>query len=320
MNILGAKRLVNTTGMPREKWLRYRQFGLGGSDAGAILGVNPYRSPMEVFRDKLSEFPIETEDNEAMRQGRDLEEYVAKRFCEQEGKTVRRCNAILRHEKYPFLLANVDRIVDGENAILECKTAKSFLWGKYQKDDIPLPYIFQCYHYLMVCPQAERVYLAVLIYGMDFKVYTIERQQDQIDQLMKKEVDWWDDHIVMKRMPEPDGSESCQKMLNDMFGTSDGGEMELPGNCDLLLKELETSMEEFKALKTKCSQLKQKIELAMGNATVGTTKHFVVKWKPVAGRKTFDQERFLEKYPSMLDLYCKEGAQTRRFTFERTVE
>lgn len=106
-------KVVSTLEMPHEEWLRYRKKGIGGSDAGAICGVNKYRSAVSVFLDKTTEQTSEF-DNEAMRQGRDLEQYVAERFCEETGKKVRRANAIFSHSELPFMLANVDRLVVGE--------------------------------------------------------------------------------------------------------------------------------------------------------------------------------------------------------------
>ena len=70
---------ISLANVSHEDWLRLRKTGIGGSDAGAICGLNPYSSAMNVYRDKLSE-ELLLEDNESMRQGRDLEEYVARRF------------------------------------------------------------------------------------------------------------------------------------------------------------------------------------------------------------------------------------------------
>ena len=86
-------KLISTVDMSHEEWLRYRKLGIGGSDAGSICGLNPYSSAIAVFQDKTQKEAGEKEDNEAMRQGRDLEEYVARRFMEETGKKVRRANA-----------------------------------------------------------------------------------------------------------------------------------------------------------------------------------------------------------------------------------
>lgn len=65
------KKLVSTLGLDHEEWLRYRKNGIGGSDAGAVCGLNPYSSPMKVYYDKTSDETGDF-DNESMRQGRDL--------------------------------------------------------------------------------------------------------------------------------------------------------------------------------------------------------------------------------------------------------
>lgn len=86
--------LAKTKDLDYETWLKYRKLGIGGSDAGAICGLNPYVSPIAVYIDKtIDEIPMK--DNESMRQGRDLEQYVADRFTEVTGKRVRRDNRIL---------------------------------------------------------------------------------------------------------------------------------------------------------------------------------------------------------------------------------
>lgn len=131
------KKLVSTLNMEKTEWLRYRKRGIGGSDAGAVCGLNPYRSAIEVYQDKISE-NIEDIDNEAMRQGRELEEYVAKRFMEESGKKVRRANAMYYDEKNPFMFADVDRMIVGENAgLLHRKRiipiGQYHLWVKQKK-------------------------------------------------------------------------------------------------------------------------------------------------------------------------------------------
>ena len=133
------KKLVSTLNMDKETWLKYRKRGIGGSDSGAICGVNPYRSVMQVYQDKVSE-DAEEIDNEAMRQGREFEDYVARRFMEASGKKVRRANAMFYDEEHPFMLADVDRLVVGENAGLECKTASSFMADKWEDGKVPLSY------------------------------------------------------------------------------------------------------------------------------------------------------------------------------------
>ena len=95
-------RLVSTSEMDHETWLEYRKKGIGGWDAGSICGLNPYATAISVYQDKIQEEVTEKEDNESMRQGRDLEEYVARRFMEETGKKVRRANSIIYYRLLHF--------------------------------------------------------------------------------------------------------------------------------------------------------------------------------------------------------------------------
>lgn len=125
------KKLISTLGLDKPAWLTYRKKGIGGSDAGAVCGFNPYRTAIEVYQDKTGK-EIGELDNEAMRQGREFEDYVARRFTEATGKKVRRANAMYYDENHPFMLADVDRMVVGENTGLECKTASPYLADKWE--------------------------------------------------------------------------------------------------------------------------------------------------------------------------------------------
>ncbi len=137
---------ISTANMGREEWLQLRKTGIGGSDAGAVCGMNPYSSPAKVFQDKVSSAVSEL-DSEAVRQGNDLEDYVAKRFMEVTGLKVRRSNYLYRSAEHPFMVADVDRLVVGEDAGLECKTASAYSAGQWKDGNIPLHYILQCMHY-----------------------------------------------------------------------------------------------------------------------------------------------------------------------------
>ena len=80
--------IADTRAITHDEWLALRRTGIGGSDAGAIMGVSPYKGAYSVWADKIGKLPP-IEDNEAMRQGRDLEDYVARRFAEKTGLRVR---------------------------------------------------------------------------------------------------------------------------------------------------------------------------------------------------------------------------------------
>lgn len=125
------------------KEIKLRKTGLGGSDAGAVCGLNPYSSPVKVYHDKTTDV-MEESDSEAVRIGHDLEDYVAKRFMEATGLKVRRSNYMYRSKEHPFMIADDDRLVIGEDAGLECKTVSAYNADKWKNGNIPLHYIMQC--------------------------------------------------------------------------------------------------------------------------------------------------------------------------------
>src|SRR5690625_1924567 len=152
---------VLTLGMSREEWLRERKTGIGGSDAAAVLGFSPWVSPFELYIDKTSEH-VEEIDNEAIHWGNVLEDVVAEEFTRRTGKKVRRRNQTFRHKEHEFMIANIDRDVVGERALLECKTTNAFNLDAWDGEQIPPAYICQLQHYMSVLDY-EKAYIAVLI-------------------------------------------------------------------------------------------------------------------------------------------------------------
>jgi len=196
------RKLISTNELSYVEWLKYRKQGIGGSDAGTICGLNPYVSPIGVFYEKTRK-EIETYDNESMRQGCDLEEYVARRFTEETGLKVRRSNAIYQNEAYPFMQANIDRFISGKNMGLECKTASAYNADKWTGDLVPAHYEIQCHHYMAVTG-AKAWYLAVVILGKEFKYKKIERDEELIQNMIAIEKEFWEGHVLSGKMPDPD--------------------------------------------------------------------------------------------------------------------
>ena len=172
------RRLIATANLNKVDWLRYRKKGITGTDAGAITSMNPFVSATQVYFDKISD-EIEEFDNEVMRQGRDLEEYVAQRFCEETGFKVRRANAIYQNVEHPIMLADFDRLIVGQRAGLECKTVSAYSADKWKDGAVPLHYLMQVQHYLAVSG-FDCWYVAALIMGKEFIIRKIERDEELI--------------------------------------------------------------------------------------------------------------------------------------------
>lgn len=302
------KKLISTLNLDHEEWLRYRKQGIGGSDAGAVCGLNPYKTAMEVYHDKTTD-EVERVDNEAMKQGRAFEEYVARRFMEATGKKVRRSNAIYCDEKNSFMIADVDRLIVGENTGLECKTASPFMADKWKDGRIPMSYQIQCHHYMSVC-NADSWYIAVLIYGKEFKYYRIERDEQIIEDLIQIERSFWNENVLKKIMPSPDGTKITDQVLAEYFGQAEKTSIPLTG-FDERLKRRQELINIMDRMDREKKQIEQELKLYLGNAESAENEHYRVSWKAVLSNR-LDEKRLKEEQPEIYEKYKKE-IQSRRF-------
>ena len=131
----------STLEMTHQEWLEDRRKGIGGSDVATVLGLNKYKSVYQLWLEKTDQIEVTSAQSEAAYWGNTLEEVVAEEFSKRTGKKVRRRNRVFEHPKYPFLRANIDRDIVGENAVLECKTANQYLANEWDDDEIPIQYI-----------------------------------------------------------------------------------------------------------------------------------------------------------------------------------
>ena len=305
-----AVELAKTLDMPREEWLVLRRKGIGGSDAAAIVGLDRYRSPFDVYADKLGLKP-EIPDNEAMRQGRDLEQYVAERFMEATGKRVRRRNAMLQHPEYPFMIADIDRWIVGENAGLECKTTSVLNRCKFSQGEFPPNYYVQCVHYMAVTG-AERWYLAVLVLNKAFHVFTIERDEAEIQALIAAEKDFWENHVMKQIPPALDGSEVTSEIIKQLFPEArEATETALFGYEGKIQQYLELDTK-VKELECERDKLKQELQLAMADAEIGRAQGYIVEWKNQT-RQTIDTQRLKKEQAEIYNKYLKAPQTVRMF-------
>lgn len=299
---------ANTLDMTREQWLKERRKGIGGSDAAAIAGLSRYRSPIQVYMEKLGliEPP---EENEAMYWGKKLEDIVAEEFSIRTGLKVRRRNAILQHPEYPFMLANVDRLIVGKNEGLECKTTSAYRADEWKDDEIPWEYAIQCYHYMAVTGYSAW-WIAALIGGNQFVYKRIERDENIINNLIKIESDFWHNHILKQIPPDPDGSDASTEILKQLYPKSNGETIELPPDVESLIEQYEQAKEEEKAAAERKREAENKIKAIMGEYEKGYWKDRKITWKTMTTYR-FDTKLFQKEHPDLYQKYVNETSYRR---------
>lgn len=299
---MSRSKICHVPSITHEQWLDYRRTGIGGSDAATVAGLNPYCSLYTLYNDKLGLISAK-EDNEAMRQGRDFEDYVARRWMEATGKKVRRNCYLWRSDEYPFMLADIDREVVGENAGLECKTTSAYSKADLEGGEVPLTYYVQCQHYMAVMG-FDRMYLAVLVLGAGFYHFIIDRDDGEIAALIEQEQAFW--HLVETKTPPPvDGSDSTADTLAALYPTETVcGRVALSGACAALLADIETMKAEQDALGKSISKAKAQIQLEIGDAEGGQCDGWRVSWK-AQNRTTVDGAALKRDYPEIYQKYSK---------------
>lgn len=314
-----ALRLVETRSLSRNDWLEVRRTGIGGSDAAAAVGLNPYKSALELWlektgRDSNLAQPDPHDTTEPVYWGTLLEPIVAAAYTQQTGNRVRKVNAVLQHPTIPFMLANLDREIIGVPGlqILECKTAGEFgarLW----RDGVPEYVQLQVQHQLAVTGK-RAADVAVLLCGQQLAVHHIERDDDLIARLIPLESQFW--QYVTSDMPPPaDGSESADRALRCLYPGNAGVTVDFTDDRRMssTFADLVAVRAEIEAREQQEARLKQTIQQAMGDASRALFETGEVSFKRSKDSDGTDLKRLLADHPALQQQYAITKPGSRRF-------
>ena len=255
---------------------------------------------MKIYQDKVNDSVAEV-DNEAIRIGHDLEDYVARRFMEATGLKVRKSNYMYRSIEHPCMLADVDRLVVGEDAGLECKTVSAYGADKWADGNIPLHYAIQCYHYMAVTGK-RTWYIAAVILGKEFIYRKLEWDDEIINGIIAKEEYFWNEYVEKGVLPAPDGSKACDEIINQYFHTADNKDMIPLVGFDEKLQRREKILQVISDLQEEQKQIEQEVKLYMQNNELASSDSFRVTWKNVNSTK-LDTKRIKAELPNLYDDY-----------------
>jgi putative phage-type endonuclease len=308
-----AQVFASTAEMSREKWLEARTKGIGGSDASIILGLNKWKTPFELWLEKTGQVVPEEIQSDAAYFGSQLEDLVAKEFEKRSGKKVRRKNAMLQHPEHEFILANIDRMVVGEKAILECKTTSAYNAKEWESDEIPASYIIQVQHYLGVLgPEYQKAYFAVLIGGNKFVWKEIERDDELISIIFEREVEFWNQHVLANVAPVLDGSSAAEQFLKQRFEVAEKGKsVDLTSEYKEKISRYLDLKSSIKSLEEQMKEIENQIKYEMKDAEVAFVQNFQAEWKTVNSNRV-DSKKLKEQFPDIYKQVVKPSV-SRRF-------
>lgn len=320
-NLRPALRLVGTKDLSRDDWLAVRKRGIGSSDAAAAVGLNPYKSQLELWLEKTgrdSSLPRSDADDEESPTywGNILESIVARHYTQRTGNRVRRINAVLQHPdtKLDWMLANIDREVTGveDVQILECKTA-GINGARLWKEGVPVYVQLQVMHQLAVTGK-QAADVAVLLGGQQLEIHRIERDDELIHWLIELEKEFWG-YVQRDTPPPADGSDSAERALRCLYPQDQGRTLDFSKDAALsaAFDELKSVRATLDRQSKREAELKQQLQQAMGDASRAVFANGMVSWRKAKDSVTLDVSQALKEKPYLLARYPTTKIGSRRF-------
>lgn len=315
----GARALGATSN--RDEWLAVRRGGIGGSDAGAIMGLNPYASALTVWMEKTGRTTGDDVDNAAIRFGRMLEPVLREHapewitaeldlgpgavnvyeLVDENGDPI-----TLASKSFPFMLANVDGLVQIDHgrgstewAVLEIKTAGERQREKWAAGEVPDSYYVQAQHYLAVTGLEHAIFVALV--GRDILVRAVPRNDDFIATIKEREAEFW----AMVREddpPAPTGREIEDDALLELYPDGDG-EVE-DDSLETNVREYHELGAEIKRLEAERKRHAQTIKAAIGEAKTLVAGEYRASWSRFE-RSSFDSKALAAEHPELAEKYAR---------------
>ncbi len=305
---------------------RTRPLGLGGTDIGAILGLSPYKTPLELWSELVSGEQPASRDLIHLRFGQHAESFIASEYERATGLFTAQHSPTLFHKKHGFMFGHVDRfvldtpdtpaVVDGTitaNKLLECKTSSAFSkndWGEPGTDQVPPLYLVQCAWYLAIteCQAAD---LAVLIGNSDFRIYTIERDMELEGLILSHAQHFWHEHVIAQIPPEPISVQDAALLFPK---ESAGMSVEADEKLLKSIRSYQESTSKSQTLSSECERLKLEILSFMGQAEKLThAGKTLATWKCSKPTTRIDTKALAQAHPEIASAFTTEVLGSRRF-------
>lgn len=310
---------VNQENEP-EKWMQLRTTGIGGSDVGAIMGLNKYASPLTVY---LAKKDVEGfKGNAATEWGHILEDPIRRKAAEELGISIVAVPGMYTSEEYPFMNANLDGVCHADHQVIiggeiveglgghEIKTSST--GDGFTEDEIPDSYYCQVQHYMAVTGLDWFILTVFFLNTKKGKHYVIRRNNDFIyEQMIPAEKNFWENYVLADVTPEPSGVDSENEYIQNL---SIDSFIELDETTESLITEEKELEKQIKELAEKQSQLKNQILINLSNLSSGfedadKTTATGSNWKITYNKqikKSIDTDAI--KKAGLFDMYSKESS------------
>lgn len=301
-----------------EDWHKERQQGIGGADVPAIMGVDRYRTPLDVWKEKVSTTPIYGEDNTFAEAGRRLEDTIAQWWSDKSGLQIRRKSKAVVHKEVQILRAHIDKeIVYDPRGLLEVKNRSDSAFAKWPEDDLPQSEKLQVQHYMHVLSsRSKRHYrwgeVAILVGGN-----RLERVPVEIDgsytEIMDYLVEWWQKHVIEQVPPEP----ITEREVKELYPAVSGKAIEAAPDTLEVYEKAKTLKTMIERLQEKQQRFEEQLKIAMMDAeALKLDGDILATWGKAKDGTEFDKGAFKRDYPQLYEKYLVPKEGSRRFLYK----
>lgn len=299
----------------REEWLQYRQSGIGSSEVATILGLNPWETPYQLWRQKKG-LDTPKEENFAMRAGHYLEDAVSRFWHDETGRDIIKRSAIdwlAVNKDKPYMRVSPDRTYwltesrkPSDKGILECKTTQM----RVDEDDLPKHWFCQVQYQLGVSELTQGS-LAWLTQGREFGYKDIALVPDFFAWIEEEVTKFWVDNIQGNVEPE---AQSVEDVVLKYNRHTDGKIIEVSDDIFTTCNDLKALKEQIAKLDEQKDALEEKIKLGFGDAeAISYGGQTIATWKAPKPSEKFDSKAFEKEHPDIAKAYMKPYQGARRF-------
>ena len=272
--------------MDRNEWLSARRKCITGTDISAIVGLNRWKSPVDVFMEKLG-LTEDVPENEPMFWGKAIEPLIAERWAKENGVPIKQ-GEFIRKGIYG---GTPDYLSDTK--LLEIKTVglrSASFWGEPGSDQIPEQYLCQVQWYLNLTDM-QKADVPVLIGGQEYRVYHVMRNDKLIEILTNAAETFWNRYVMNEEAPPLDSSKGSEKYLASFFPKNRGNTIQATVDISDAARDLNGVRKQIEELDTKKSELENRIKYAIGTNDGVSDRTFKATWKMSKDSEKTDWEK-----------------------------
>jgi putative phage-type endonuclease len=311
------KRILDKRKMTDQDWQEYRakQAGIGGSEVSSILDINKYKSKFVLWTEKTGAVEPEPVDNEFVEWGNILEPSIRAKFAKENGFKVSKCNFVLQHDNYEFMIANIDGEYKDPNrkgkGVLEIKTTSEWNKKEWEGDHVPVAYMAQMQHYLAVTGYEYGAF-ACLIGGNKYRQFFVDRDEEAIELIINAEKEFMDAVEANNYPWSIGGSASEASWLANQYPNAIDEEMSIPPSIEQLALEYTEIQDGMKELKTRAEEIKNQIKFEAKE--FGVLRGNQVKiYMPTINKTLFDGKQFAQDHADLYNEYKTKVSSYRDF-------